>query len=66
MRVGDFGLVRNHVYTLTVSQIKGLGTGIENLDYPIVPPMEMDDYFIKYRINILNWRIVPEQKNIIL
>lgn len=66
VRVGDFGLVRNHVYTLTVSQIKGLGTGIENLDYPIVPPMEMDDYFIKYRINILNWRIVPEQKNIIL
>lgn len=66
VRVGDFGLVRNHVYTLTVSQIKGLGTGIENLDYPIVPPMEADDYFIKYRINILNWRIVPEQKNIIL
>lgn len=66
VRVGDFGLVRNHVYTLTVSKIQGLGTGIENLDYPIVPPMEMDDYYIKYRINILNWRIVPEQKNIIL
>lgn len=66
LRVGDMGLVRNHVYTLNVSAINGLATGIENLDYPIVPPMEADNYWIKYRINILNWRIVPTQGNIIL
>lgn len=66
VRVGDFGLVRNHVYTLGVSEISGLATGIENLDYPIVPPMDADNYWIKYRIKILNWRIVPAQTGIIL
>lgn len=66
VRVGDFGLVRNHVYTIGVSQIKGLATGVENLDYPIVPPMDQDNYFIKYSINILAWRIVPTQGGIIL
>lgn len=66
LRVGDMGLVRNHVYKLHVDAITGLATGIENLDYPIVPPMDQDEYYIKYRINILNWRVVPEQGGIIL
>lgn len=66
LRVGDMGLVRNHVYKLNVDVITGLATGIENLDYPIVPPMDQDEYWIKYRINILNWRIVPPQNGIIL
>lgn len=66
LRVGDMGLVRNHVYRLSVDAIKGLATGIENLDYPIVPPMDQDEYYIKYRINILNWRVVPAQGGIIL
>lgn len=66
LRVGDMGLVRNHVYKLHVDAITGLATGIENLDYPIVPPMDQDEYWIRYRINILNWRVVPEQSGIIL
>lgn len=66
LRIGDMGLVRNHVYTLNVSEVKGLATGINNLDYPLVPPADQDSYYIKYRINILNWRFVPKQDNIIL
>lgn len=66
LRVGDMGLVRNHIYTLGVEAITGLASGIENLDYPIVPPMDQDEYWIKYKINILNWRIVPVQDGIIL
>lgn len=64
--VGDFGLVRNHIYTLGVSSIEGRATGIENLNNPIVPPADIDSYFINYRLNILNWRIVPAQTGIIL
>ena len=59
--VGDFGLVRNHVYNLNVTGITGRATGIENLDYPLVPAADIDSYFIKYKLNILNWRIVPTQ-----
>lgn len=65
-RIGDFGLVRNHVYSLEVSAIEGLASGIDNPDNPLVPAMEEDDYWVKYKINILNWRVVPVQGGIVL
>lgn len=65
VRVGDFGLVRNHVYAINVTGIKGLGDGVFDLDYPIVTPMDTYNYYIKYSIRVLNWRIVPAQ-NVVL
>lgn len=59
--VGDFGLVRNHVYSIKVTTIKGLGTAIADPTDPTVPPAETTDYFVAYRLNILNWAIVPTQ-----
>lgn len=61
VKVGDFGLVRNHVYNLNVSEITGRATGILDLDYPLVPAADIDSYWIKYQLNILNWRVVPTQ-----
>lgn len=65
-KIGDFGLVRNHVYSLQIKEISGLGNGILGPDDPIVPPTKSDSYFIKYRLNMLNWRIVPTQDGIVL
>lgn len=59
--VGDFGLVRNHVYDLNITSISGLASGILNPDAPIVTPMESNTYWIRYTLNILNWRIVKQQ-----
>lgn len=61
MRRGDFGVVRNHVYTLNVTEIKGLGTGLRDDDQPIVPPMDPENYYIAARLNVLAWRVVPAQ-----
>ena len=61
VRRGDFGVVRNHVYTLKVNKITGLGVGLNSPDQPIVPPMDPDNYYIAARLNILAWRVVPEQ-----
>lgn len=61
VRVGDFGLVRNHIYTINVSSITGLGTGISNPDDPIVPPVDEEEYYAASRVNILNWAVVPTQ-----
>ena len=58
---GDFGLVRNHIYSIVVNTIKGLGNGIPNWDDPIVPPTDPEEYFIGARINVLNWAVVPTQ-----
>ncbi len=66
VRVGDFGLVRNHVYSIKVSSIQGLASGIDNPDNPLVPAMDENDYWVKYKVNILNWRVVPVQGGIIL
>lgn len=65
VRIGDFGLVRNHVYTINVQSIGGMGSGVFDPDAPIVTPMDTYTYYIKYSIRILNWRIVPAQ-NVIL
>lgn len=65
VRVGDFGLVRNHVYDINVDKISGLASGINNLENPIVTPMNTYNYYIRYTLNVLNWRIVPSQ-NVIL
>lgn len=58
---GDFGLVRNHVYSIVVDKIEGLGNGIPNPDDPIVPPTDPEEYFIGARIMVLNWAVVPTQ-----
>lgn len=61
VRVGDFGIVRNHAYSVSVSELTGLGTGIANEEDPIVPPADTESYYVKYRVNILKWAVVPTQ-----
>ncbi|MCH5346033.1 MAG: Mfa1 fimbrilin C-terminal domain-containing protein [Muribaculaceae bacterium] len=58
---GDFGLVRNHSYSIVVNSIKGLGNGIPDPNDPIVPPTDPEEYFIGARIIVLNWAVVPTQ-----
>lgn len=62
VRVGDFGVVRNHSYDIDVTSITGLGTGIADPNDPIVPPVDTKDYYVGYRLNILNWALVPTQE----
>ncbi len=58
--LGDYGVVRNHIYELTINSISGLGTGIGDPKQPIVPPTENDQYYISTRLNILQWRLVKQ------
>lgn len=60
VQLGDYGVVRNHVYDLTINSITGLGSGIGDLNQPIVPPTEVDRYYISAKLNILKWRIVGQ------
>lgn len=61
IRVGDFGVVRNHSYQITVNSITGLATGIGGLNNPIVPPADTKDYYVAYQVNILKWAVLPVQ-----
>lgn len=58
MRLGDLGVVRNHVYNLTITSIgQGLGTGVRDENQPIVPPVDVTESYIAMRLNILAWNI---------
>ncbi len=58
---GSFGIVRNHVYNISISKISGLATALYDEDQPIVPPVDDVTYYISAKLDILNWRIVPTQ-----
>lgn len=61
VKSGDFGIVRNHMYTIQATKISGLGNAIPNPEIPIVPPGDPEEYWIGARIVVLNWAVVPTQ-----
>lgn len=61
VRVGDFGMVRNHSYSINITKIEGLASGIGGNSDPIVPPAATQDYYVGYSVRILKWAVVPTQ-----
>ena len=58
-KTGYNGVVRNHVYKITVDGITGFGTPIFDPEKVITPTLPEDtETFIAARINVLSWRIV--------
>ena len=53
----QYGVVRNHNYIITIkNELVGIGTGIGDLDKPIVPVTEDRDYIVSVQIAVTNWR----------
>lgn len=61
MKTGDFGIVRNHIYTIQIDNIVGLGTGIISNTDPLLPPTDKVSYAVKFRVNIQKWATLPTQ-----
>lgn len=61
MKVGDFGVVRNHIYTIEISKIAGLGTGIIDESDPLLPPTDKVGYSVHFHVNIQKWATLPKQ-----
>ena len=61
------GIIRNHLYNLNITGVKGMGTPVPNPNTPIVPETpEPDEYsHISAQIQILSYKVVPTQ-NVIL
>ena len=59
---GDYGVVRNHVYKVNITDIKGFGTPVYDPEIDITTPDTPEDMhtFVSAQINILSWRIVAE------
>lgn len=59
-KTGEYGVVRNHVYKVSITDINGFGTPIYDPDKDIIPTHPTDEEtYIAARINVLSWRVVP-------
>jgi hypothetical protein len=56
----EYGVVRNHVYRVNISQIKGLGTPVYDKDINIETPQRPIDKmaYVAAEVRILSWRMV--------
>lgn len=58
------GLVRNHIYDLTVNSIVGLGTPVYDPTETIIPETpKTEDSYIAAQIRILSWRVMSQNVN---
>lgn len=61
---GEYGVVRNHYYRLTVNKLEKIGAGVwnpDNEELPIVPDTPDEEYYqVGVEINILSWRVVDQ------
>lgn len=68
---GNYGVVRNHWYQITVNSISRLGQGIfepstgETNGEPIIPENpENEKYGVNATINVLSWKIVSQTEDL--
>ena len=62
-QAAQYGIVRNHLYNLTLNGINGLGTPVPNPNKVIIPekPGDSDmDTYISAQIEILSYRVVSQ------
>ncbi|MCD8208205.1 MAG: Mfa1 family fimbria major subunit [Bacteroidales bacterium] len=57
---GNYGIVRNHIYALSITAVENLGRGVYDPDEIIIPQPEVETYSISAQINILSWKVVEQ------
>ena len=59
---GNYGVVRNHHYVVTINKLENVGKGIFDPDEAIVPGGdEGTAYYVGASIHILSWKIVEKE-----
>ncbi len=58
--LGQYGIVRNHIYNLEILSFQGIGKPF-NEEEIIIPQEETAKYYVRTQININRWRVVPTQ-----
>lgn len=60
-KLGQYGIVRNHYYRINVKGIQGIGTGIGDIEVPIIPNVETEKYYVKTELRVMPWRTLDTQ-----
>ena len=57
--LGEYGIVRNHSYKVTINSIKGFGTPVYDPKKVIIPTQPSNDKsYLAAKVNVLAWRVV--------
>lgn len=63
--IAQYGIVRNHVYKITVDDMQGFGTPVVDKDAVIIPTKpENEATYLAARIKVLSWRIVKQNADL--
>lgn len=54
---GQYGVLRNHWYEITVNSITDLGWGIMNPEEPIVPQLRTDKAAVSFKVKVCPWHV---------
>ena len=61
-KLGEYGIVRNHSYQVTIQNIQGFGTPVYNPDQEIDPMIPSDaNTYLAASIKVLSWRVVSSK-----
>ncbi|MBQ9660026.1 MAG: Mfa1 fimbrilin C-terminal domain-containing protein [Bacteroidales bacterium] len=69
--LGEYGVVRNHFYDITLGEIKGLGFGIfdpadpNTPDQRVVPDDTDEKWFLSASVNINAWHLVSQTSDLV-
>ena len=58
---GNYGIVRNHSYQITIKSIGGLAIGIHANEKLLPDPNSVQDYYINASMNVLAWHIMSQE-----
>lgn len=64
-KLGEYGIVRNHSYQVTIQNIKGFGTPVYD-PTKVIDPMipSNDNTYLAASIKVLSWRVVSSKVNL--
>ncbi len=57
---GNYGIVRNHSYQITINSIGGLAIGIHANEKLLPDPNSVQDYYINTSMNVLAWHVMGQ------
>lgn len=64
-KLGEYGIVRNHSYQVTIQNIKGFGTPVYDPKKEIDPMIPSDENtYLAASIKVLSWRVVSSKVNL--
>lgn len=64
-KLGEYGIVRNHSYQVTIQNIKGFGTPVYDPKKEIDPMVPSDENtYLAASIKVLSWRVVSSKVNL--